>query len=208
MELLAYHLCQRQHYTAQGTSSLGRSVVPIPNPVQIIGVILAPVTMITSCALLISSLQQRYVNMGDRLRAMHRERFDLFLGSHDGGVATAQHDSFVTERLCELAVQVPRILRRHRLIRDAMLFEYVAIGFYMVNMGVLAWLELGSLPSASLLSLALFLVGTIILFGGVIITILEAWQSHNEIAYEMRQGEFIIQRWQADDAQWREPFPP
>src|SRR5579859_1809190 len=117
----------------------------IANTLHIIGVILAPVAMITSCALLISSLQQRYVNMGDRLRAMHRERFDLYQLKLDA-TNTETQKSFVTERQRELAVQVPRILRRHQLIRDAMLLEYVAIGCYMINMGVLAWVELESLP--------------------------------------------------------------
>jgi hypothetical protein len=169
--------------------------VPITAIVKIIEVILAPVAMITSCALLISSLQQRYVNMGDRLRAMHRERFDLLLQQNATNTAT-KHDNFITERLFELTVQVPRILRRHRLVRDAMLCEYIAIAVYMINMGVLAWVELESLSLASLLSLVLFLGGTIILFCGVMITIVEAWQSHAEIAYELRHGDTILQHWQ------------
>src|SRR4051812_48031474 len=70
--------------------------------------IIAPVVMISSCALLLTGLLGRYAAVNDRLRAMARERLDLWHSDIDG-------DGFKTERLHQIDQQIPDLLRRHRM---------------------------------------------------------------------------------------------
>jgi hypothetical protein len=49
----------------------------IETMIHIIGLILAPVVMISGCALIFNGLLQRYESIGGRLRLMHGELLDL-----------------------------------------------------------------------------------------------------------------------------------
>ena len=45
--------------------------------IRTINLILAPVVMVTSCAIVLNGLFGHYENIAARLRAMHRERLEL-----------------------------------------------------------------------------------------------------------------------------------
>src|SRR5579883_2348490 len=95
---------------------------------RIIQTILPPVVMVTSCALVLNGLLQRYAAVNDRLRAMARERLDLVRAA--GGelqASLSDADSYTRERLREIDHQIPDLLHRHSLIRDALLTVYLAI---------------------------------------------------------------------------------
>src|SRR5438094_3483491 len=96
-----------------------------------IQVILAPVVMITACAILLQGLVNRYHALNDRMRNMTRERFGLL---HAGG----EHDALTTERLQEIATQLPDLLHRHKLVRDSVLSVYSAVMLYLLSMFVIA----------------------------------------------------------------------
>src|SRR5436190_3040800 len=102
-----------------------------------IQVIIAPVVMITACAILLQGLVNRYNALNDRMRAMTRERFDLL---HSGG----ERDAVTTERLEELDTQLPDLLHRHKLVRDSVLSVYIAVMLYLASMFVIAFAALAN----------------------------------------------------------------
>src|SRR5689334_1681673 len=97
-----------------------------------IQLIIAPVVMISSCAILLTGLLGRYAAVNDRLRAMARERLEIW---HSG----ARDAPFQVERLCEIDTQMPDLLRRHRLIHHAVLSVFCAILVFVSSMFIIAF---------------------------------------------------------------------
>ena len=146
---------------------------------MMIQLILAPVVMVTACAILLNGLLGHYAAINDRLRAMSRERIGL-LRMMDGGVLTA-------ERLREIDGQMPDLLRRHKLIRDAVLTIYLAILIFIVSMFVIAVVAATNSDGTALAALIIFLAGTATLLVGVLLTAAEVSISHWAIQYEARR---------------------
>ena len=105
-----------------------------------IAVIIAPTVLITSCSLLINGLLQRFENMSTRLRGMSVERLRL--------LREARHH-LTDARLRQIGVQAPRMLRRLRLLRNALLAAYLAIFVSVISLLVLATAMLAAVPVAA-----------------------------------------------------------
>ena len=147
-----------------------------------IGVIIAPTVLITSCALLINGLLQRFENMATRLRGMNLERLRL-LGEAGQRLPEA--------RLRQIDVQAPRMLRRLRLLRNALVLAYLAIFVGVISMLVLAAAVLADAALAAALALGLLLGGTVALLVSVAITTTEVWRAHLDVVYEMEDSAAI-----------------
>jgi anti-sigma factor RsiW len=147
--------------------------------VRTISLILAPVVMVTSCAIFLGGLLQRYEAISARMRALDRERLDLLRAAGAAALDAA--------RLAEIDAQLPRLVRRHRLIRDALLAVYSAILVFIASMGVIAGATLTGSPRIAVAALLTFLLGTGVFLVGVAVTIVEIRRSHREVAYEVEQ---------------------
>ena len=141
-----------------------------------IQLILAPAVMITACGLMLNSLVARYGTINDRIRNMSRERLDLLRKM--GGL---QLDG---ERLTEIDTQVPDLLRRHKQLRDALMFIYAAVLVFIGNMFVIAVASVVQTNAFATLVLALFLMGIALLFVAVLIVTLEVRHSHRALNFE------------------------
>lgn len=144
-----------------------------------IQVILAPVVMVTACAILVQGLLNRYAGINDRLRLLARERFDL--------LAAAAGATLRAERLRLIDAQVPTLLRHHTLLHHAILAVYSAILLFLGSMFAIAVAALDNSLEMTLLVLGLFLGGTGGLVLGVLLTALEVRTSHHAVHYEVRQ---------------------
>jgi len=152
-----------------------------------INVIVAPVVMITSCAILLGGVLTRYAAINDRLRSMGHERFALIQSRADHPAAGQAPDPFTTERLGEISVQAPDLLRCHQIIRDSILALYLAILGFVASMFVIAAAALlhgGALATAALL---VFLASTAALLAGVALVTVEVRGSHRALAYEIER---------------------
>src|SRR5438132_9819698 len=104
-----------------------------------IQVVLAPVVMVTSCAILMGGLLARYAFVTDLLRAMVRERLTLPSDFGASELATRrQDDTLHSERLQAIDAELPDLLRRHKLAHDAVLAVYVAVMLFIASMFVIA----------------------------------------------------------------------
>jgi hypothetical protein len=153
-----------------------------------IQLVLAPVVMVTACAIVLGVLQSRYAFVNDRLRTMSRERLELL---HLPGAPTltlpASADAFTVERLELIDRQVPDLLRRHLILRNAILSVYCAIVTFLATMFVIA---LATTLGTALLAttvLVSFLVGTVLVLVGVSLTTVEVRASHLALHYEVNR---------------------
>ncbi len=146
---------------------------------RIIQVILAPVVMITACAIILGGLWGHASAINDLLRAMMRERLEIWRGPW--------LDNYSAERLQELDAQAPMLLRRHRRVRDAIVTIYAAILAYITSMFAIAGAALLNLRPLVTLALLLFLAGTLLLLSGVLLAILEIRSSQSALDYEVNR---------------------
>lgn len=146
--------------------------------------ILAPAMMVNACAVLLGGLLAHYAAINARLREMNRERLERVQHTGRDTVSTVA-DIVNLERLSELAAQVPELLSRHRLLRNALLFVYSAAAFCVVSMLVIALAIVLENLVVSVLALVVFLLGTGLALTGLLIVSLEIRRSHHAIDFEV-----------------------
>lgn len=144
--------------------------------------VLAPVVMISSAAVILNGLLAHYGEVNGRIRAMNRERFDLV------HTLAAAPDQLCSERLAEIDHQLPDLLDRHRLIHDAILAIYYAIVVLVLSMLAVAAAALSDIAWLALGVLALLLLGTLVMLYGVLLTTLEIRVGRRSIVYESERS--------------------
>ncbi len=142
-----------------------------------IDLILAPVVMVTACAIILGGLWGHASAINDRLRGMNRERMELW--------RAPDTDAYTTERLLEIDTQAPWLVRRHRRVLDAIVDIYVAVLTYLLCMFSIAGAVL--LNMAATLALLLFLLGTSALLVGILLAILEIRISQKALEWEVKR---------------------
>ncbi len=162
----------------------------IETTIHVISLILAPAVMISGCALIFNGLLQRYESIGGRLRLMHEELLDLL---RKGGLpqldCSASSQSIDRIRQAEVEEQIPRLMRRYTLVRNALLLIEVAGITFVIDMFLIALVEL--ITSFSLLvsiPLVVFLIGVTLLLLSFVYSIIEVYHSHQEVIYEASHG--------------------
>jgi Protein of unknown function (DUF2721) len=145
--------------------------------------ILAPAVMINACAVIITGLLGHYAVINARLRDMNRERLSQ-LRLTDQDAAT---DALRLERLGEIDAQLPELLYRHRLIRDAVLFVYGGVFLFVVSMLVIAVAGASNTTWVSVAALIVFLAGTALVLVGVFTVALEIRRSHLAVEFEVNR---------------------
>lgn len=155
---------------------------------QTIQLILAPVVLVTSIAIMIGGMLQQYSATNDRLRALARERLQL-LRTPEGAIARLDRklDDFTTERISEIDRQIPELLRRHRLIHNAVLTEYSAILVLVVSMIVIAISAATRSGPVATAALILFLAGTVTMLTGILLIATEIRISDSAVSYESQR---------------------
>ncbi len=145
---------------------------------RIIQTIIAPVVMISACAITLTGLLSHYAAINDRLRRMGRERLDL--------LRVRAADTIGRERLAEVDAQLPELLRRLKMMRNAVLSIYSSILLLIVDMLVIALAAVTEMVWLSTLVMVVFLLGMAALLIGVLITAVEIRSSHRAIQYEVQ----------------------
>jgi len=144
-----------------------------------IQLILAPVLIITACAITVGGFLGRYAAISHRLRALTRERLELLRG---GSART-----YTAERLFEIGVQFPDLLRRLKLMHDAVLYAYGGVAVLVLNMFVIALAVVTGTRGAATLALGSFLLGTMGLLSSVLLAIIEVRTSHLAVSNEAKR---------------------
>jgi hypothetical protein len=152
--------------------------------------ILIPVVIISGCALVLNSLLHRYESIGGRLRLMHGERLDLLRTlEHKQPDEAAESQRIDRIRQFQIETQIPRLIGRSTLVRNALLLAEVAVITFVVNMFAFAFAELiPSLIPLETAPLVGFLLSVTLLLLRLVFSIIEVYHSHREVTYEAAHG--------------------
>jgi len=128
---------------------------------KIIQLLVAPVVMISAGGLIALALYNRLAAIVSRSRAFHRERHEVIreLSSHTLEEQTTRETAELRRRVLVLDGQIPRVLRRARLVRTALLWLLCSM---LCMLGCSLALGLSLLwPLAAWVALALFVAGVL-----------------------------------------------
>lgn len=150
--------------------------------VTTIQLIIAPVVMISACALLNNGLLTRYGTVNNRLRALTKERLDLTLNKHQIQLLSMD---YLVERIQQIDRQLPDLLDRHHKIHRALTAVYMSIMFYVLTMFVIAFSALSTFNWSADITLTSFMISTGILFVGITTAVLEIRESKDALTYEV-----------------------
>ena len=159
------------------------------NPIAVTAVqaMVAPVVLITSAAILSGALLAMYGSVNDRMRAMDHERLQILTGPGGTLLSAAEVPPSGRERLTQIDTQLPRLLRRHRLLHNAVLLIYAGVGVLVLAVIAIAIAVTASSGAAGTASLVLVLAGTVMLLGGLLFAARSIVISMDAIDYEVRR---------------------
>jgi hypothetical protein len=125
---------------------------------QLIRLIVTPSVMLTGCGVLLSGVLARYSGTNDRIR--------LMLGEHRALLHTfpEQEDK---ERLRQLDLQLPLLLRRHSMLRRAAVTMYAAILLIVLSIILMAAGLITQAPWSGDLAIVGLVLGTLVMLVGL-----------------------------------------
>ena len=144
-----------------------------------IQLILAPVVMVSACAIFVGGLLSHYEAINLRMRTMTRERLELLRSS-------VNPDRLANERLAELDVQLPQLLRRHGLVHHALLAAYSGILILVASMCAIALSAVTLTDWLVGLVLAMFVAGILAILLSVVWIAIEVRSSQRAVAFEVQ----------------------
>jgi Protein of unknown function (DUF2721) len=139
--------------------------------------ILAPAVMLNATAVFFNGLLGDYALLNERMRRLARERLELL---------RAVQDSLNLERLQEIDTELPAMLHRHKMLRNAILLISIAIALYVLTMLLIGLAAFGALW-AEMVALVLFLFSTTLMLIGILFKVLEVYSSHFAVAFEVER---------------------
>lgn len=139
--------------------------------------ILAPVVMINASAQFLNGLISYYSALNERMRRLSHERLELL---------RAVQDALNLERLQEIDTELPAMLHRHKMLRNAILLISIAIALYVLTMLLIGLAAFGALW-VEMTALVLFLFSTALMLIGILYKVLEVRSSHDAVAFEVER---------------------
>src|SRR5208283_3237373 len=160
------------------------------NPIAITAIqaMVAPVVLITAAAILSGALLTTYGSVNDRMRAMDRERLETLTGAGGTLLSAADVPASGRERLTQIDAQLPMLLRRHRLIHNAVLLLFAAVAVLVLSVIIIAVAVTNRSGAAGTVALVLVLAGTVTLLGGLLLAARSIMISAEAIDYEVQRS--------------------
>jgi Protein of unknown function (DUF2721) len=148
---------------------------------KIIGAILVPVVMVSTCALLLNGVVLRYHAVENLLRSFNQEWWDLAVLRPDNGSAKI-------ERIHHLEHLIPKLLRHHHLLHKVLVLIYASILIFILDMLAIAISESISISWSPHFVLVILLAGVGILCWSLTLTCYEVYASHNFMQIELKKS--------------------
>ncbi|MGO9779509.1 MAG: DUF2721 domain-containing protein [Streptosporangiaceae bacterium] len=159
-----------------------------PSAITAIQAMVAPGVLITTAAILSGAVLSMYGSVNDRMRAMDHERLSI-LSRSDGMLRSAADvPASGRERLTQIDEQLPMLLRRHRLLRDAVLLIYAGLAVLVLSVIAIAISVTNRSGAIGTVALVLVLAGTVTLLGGLLFAARSIMISADAIDYEVRRS--------------------
>jgi hypothetical protein len=147
----------------------------------------APVVLITTGGILSSGLLSVYGVVGERMRVLTREHLDIRTGPHGELLDTADVSAVGRERLVEIEQQLPMMLRRGDLVRDAVFLIYVGIVGLVLSMFAITVAVTHDSEAWGWVALGLVLAGTVVMLAGIVVAGRSLVRSADSIRYAVER---------------------
>ena len=143
--------------------------------IQEIQYILAPAIMVSSSALLLLGFQTKFSNLANRFRVLNHEKRALS--------QKAQKETSEEDRLGNLTSQIHHLMRRASHVKNAIVLTYGAI-ICFAGTSILIFLNIYTSFKLVHSTVAIFLVGLVMVFLSAILMILETMLFYQVISLE------------------------
>lgn len=150
---------------------------------HVIQLILAPSVLMTTCGMMLNAGMGHYFGLNERLRAFARERRELLVALRADRAA-----DLAEERLVELDLETPELLRRHHHVRNAILALWAAVLTYIASAFAIALAAATGHEAAATGALFVFLLGAACQAAGVVQVLLDLRVSHRAVQFEVRHS--------------------
>src|SRR5213593_2732482 len=144
--------------------------------IQSISVAMTPSVLFTASALLLAGLQNKYSTLIQAVRSLNDERRRLL---REPSLAAWQ-----TDRLKSIDNQIPHLLARAKLVRNAVFTLYLGTLLFLLASFFIGLAHLGWQPMAMLV-VGLFALGLAGLIVGILFALAEAWVSYRVVRLEV-----------------------
>jgi hypothetical protein len=156
-----------------------------PTAVTAVQAMVAPVVLVTAAAILSGALLTMYTSIDARMRAMNNERLDIFTDDAGALLTTVDMPASARERLSQLDHQLPLLLRRHRLLHNAVLLIFAGVSILVLSVIAIGVAVTSPSDTVGTVALALVLLGTVTLLAGLLLSARSIMISQDAIDYEV-----------------------
>jgi Protein of unknown function (DUF2721) len=153
--------------------------MPTEAIVKTISLIIAPVVMISACAIIVNGLIVRYATLGERARVMYLEQLNLL-------EQDLKEKEVRRNRLHDVEHLLPDLLEHHHQVHSVLVLIYLAILIFLLDMIVIAVAVSTNIPWLSQAVIIVFLMGVGFLFWGMVLISIELSSSHGMLQKEMQ----------------------
>ena len=151
--------------------------------VNAISAMVAPVVLLTVGGIISNGLLTVYSGINDRMRDMTRERLQIRRGPAGELLDADAVPPVDQERLLEIGVQLPLMVKRHKLTRASLLVIFVALVVLGLSIVVIAIAVALDDQIAGRVALGLVLAGTTIMLLGLGVATTSLAKSADAITY-------------------------
>ena len=152
--------------------------------IQVIQLILAPGVMINACGLLLLGINAKFTSVLNRIRALTEEKRKLILHAADRDFHPIEN-----QRIESITRQLKGLLKRARLIRNAVLCYLTAVGLFVATSLFIGLDFFFPFFELRVLILMAFLAGVIAVFVGVIFGVLDTTKGYGIVQFEVQVDE-------------------
>ncbi|MGC8803365.1 MAG: DUF2721 domain-containing protein [Bacteroidales bacterium] len=148
--------------------------------VEIIQSMLAPGIMISACGLLLLGMNNKYSLVINRIRILDDEKRRLIAKKRD------QHLSELEDsRLKNIGIQLPKLAYRIKLVRNAVVFYSLAVGFFIISCLFIGFNIINPQFNISQLAIIAFLLGMLSVLTGIGYACREVIKGYQIVMIEM-----------------------
>ncbi len=151
---------------------------------KIIQLMLSPAVMISACGLLLLGANNKYSSVVNRIRLINDEKRRLVMKAADREFTPEEN-----LRLESTARQLKHLGVRARLVRDSVLSYTMAAAFFVISSLLIGAAVFQGFIGLHYLSTAVFLVGMLLVFAGVVFGVLESKKGFDIVRLEMSAEE-------------------
>jgi hypothetical protein len=126
-----------------------------------------PVVLITLATIFANGLNAANAALTDRVLALYRERLGLLRGPHGEMLDEDSVPPVDRERLSQIRVLTPRMIRRIERSRTAVVIIWIAVGLLVLSVAAIAVAVTARSEAFALTALALVLAGVTGVFSGI-----------------------------------------